>query len=206
MPNKEKEKSHAIKYIVLSLLSLSVIVTGITVFYYAFEVPVDVSYGNTFGAVIQQAEFDADMPHIRQDLVQLENRINQTFPDVTLWNTTYNSWFPQDHTRDNSLWSNYRYIATVIDRIDYYEGLLHNQSGSSTTLTDLTQQYTNNVRSEMISGGGLDWALKGAWFLQFHPLIYWKGYVYSLIALVGGLPLFYVIYEIVRNFHFDDSF
>jgi len=161
------------------------------------KVPADVQYGNLFGSDVIMATQGATTltgPNSIQDYVnRIWSNMNNTF-DTVHFVQIHNSPWPWDQTSDNTLWKENEYLNSLNMSINtrqlWVNGVINGTVGF--TGTDPVQTAINQTRIEMNAYGGLDWAIHGAWYLQFASTAYWLG-AYLLIVWVIGIVFVVVL-------------
>ena len=172
-------KKTTVAIVFLFVLIFAIPIAG----YLTINVPANVRYQNLFGSHVTLAvEGNPDFSGIKSEVDTVYANMNATFPDRSLWATTYNNPWPWGRTYDNSLQAEAVYLHHIDLRITFYEQLV-NKSGQN-QLSDVYNQAIVNLRNEMKSSGGLDWAISGAWYLQYAPLAYWDITYFLIIDIV----------------------
>lgn len=141
-------------------------------------VPADVAYQNAFGGDVVMAYDAAGFEGIEQQINTIWTRMNQTWPGDH--RQIYNSPFPWDRHMSNTLYAQDLYFNKLLVRLDGYENQWQTiQAGKVIVQGDWYQTTLDKLREDLKSGGGLDWAIDGAYYLQFYPGAYWAIY-YSI--------------------------
>ena len=173
--------------------------------YLTINVPANVRYSNLFGSYATlayngQPTFEgiqANLQHIYQTMLsQFPNSIYD-------YNSTYNTWAPWGHIYENSLSAQQAYLLTAINRTKYYEGQF-SSSNASSKLTDTYNLAIANLRNELqcsaircndsnSQNNGIDWVIRGAWFMNKAPSAYWDFYVLIPIDLILIIIAFWLI-------------
>ena len=193
MSSWEEEEREKKKYKIRSLqLGLTLITLAIAVpviFYFSVSLPADYQYTKIFGSHVRIAEDQATFPAVRKEVMQIWKTMNETFAGSN-YADVYNSPFYWDQTYDNSLLVQNAYLKAMVERIDNYTSQyqLLVRSANQNQLVDWYDQALKNWRTESKRAGGLDWVIKGAWYLKFAPVAYfWAlSFLPSLVLLVFG--------------------
>jgi hypothetical protein len=101
--------------------------------------------------------------------------MNETFKDFD-YSHTYNTPWYWEQTYDNSLAAQQDYSRQLVNRFDSYIELYNTMVQNMTNpvyLEDWYYKSIQNFRDEMKRAGGLDWAINGAWYLNYAPAAYW---------------------------------
>lgn len=164
--------------------------------YVAINVPAGVKYSNLFGSYVTlaytgQPTFDG----IASNIQHIYQNMQKQFPtDRYDYNTTYNTWTPWGHVYENSLEAQKLYLLDALNRTKYYNSQFNSTSNSSVKLTDTYNLAITNLRNELrcsqtncrnaTQQDGLDWVLRGAWYLNYAPAAYWDGYILIPVDIV----------------------
>jgi Flp pilus assembly protein TadB len=115
--------------------------------------------------------------------------MNATFKDFD-YNQTYSSPWYWEQNYENSLAAQQDYFTQINRRMNSYK-LAYQQMAQNNTNPILVEDWydksINNLRTEMQREGGLDWAIRGAWFITYAPAAYWL--MWWLIPLEMALLL-----------------
>ena len=157
------------------------------VYYFGIQFPADAAYNRIFRAHVVMAYDQASFEGIKEQVLILWRNMNETFGTEDLEHIYNTPWY-WEQTYDNSLKAQEDYFRKLIGRIDkqIYEA---NQilSGNRTILMPYNQWYQqalDSLREEMRREGGLDWAIRGAWYLKHAPLAYWDGWIFTPVETV----------------------
>ncbi len=168
--------------------------------YFFIVLPADLAYQNKFGSYVQLAYEQSSFEGIVQEVNMIWRNMNESWP--TGRDQVYNSPWPWDKTRENSLNAQDRYFSKLLLRTQQYlvqwQAI---QSGKMIVTGDWYDGAIKNLRTEMKIGGGLAWAIRGAFYLSFYPLAYWIGFTDTLGVIVA-VVLFFVgagVYDYTRQ-------
>ncbi len=156
----------------LCVLAVLVAVAGV----FCIDLPARKAYNDKFGSHVVMAYDQATFEGVKEQVLILWRQMNETFGTDNLEHI-YNTPWPWKQTYDNSLAAQRDYLARLVERIDkqIYESeeIL---AGNRTILMPYNQWYQealDSLREEMQREGGLDWAIRGAWYLHYAPTAYW---------------------------------
>jgi len=140
------------------------------------DLPARAYYNKKFGAHVVMAYDQASFEGVKEQILILWKNMNETFDTSNLENIYCTPWY-WGQTYDNSLKAQEDYFRYLIERIDKQikesEDIL---AGNKTILVPYNQWYQDALdalRTEMQREGGLDWAIRGAWYLTYAPMAYW---------------------------------
>ncbi|MEM4704310.1 MAG: hypothetical protein QXJ02_04505 [Candidatus Bathyarchaeia archaeon] len=153
----------------------------------AIWLPAQAQYNRLFGGHVTMALDQATFEGIEDQINVIWAQMNSTFSGYD-FNTTYCSPWYWEQNYENSLAAQQDYFRQLIRRIDSYQAAYAQMSQNNTNpilVEDWYDKSINNLRSEMRREGGLDWAIRGAWFLNYAPLAYWL--TWWLVPLEFGL-------------------
>jgi hypothetical protein len=158
---------------VLFFLILPIIIAILSIVF--IDLPAKAQYNKLFASHVTMAYDQATFEGMKEQVLILWKQMNETFKGFD-YKTTYNTpWF-WEQTYDNSLAAQQDYFRQLVKRLDSYS-LLHQKMVQNITnpvyLEDWYYKSIQNFRDEMKREGGLDWAIKDAWYLNFAPLAYW---------------------------------
>lgn len=185
----DKEKICGIICAMLIFLLIALPIVG----YLFICMPADTTYNRKFRSHTVMAKDQATFEGMEEQIKVLWEEMNKTFAGED-FNATYNTWWPPDKTYDNSLCAQRDYFQQILKSIDRYQGMyekLLNNSTNPTMLEDWYYKSISNLRNEMNREGGLDWALKNAWYLNKAPSAYW--FLYWMIPLEIIIGIFAVL-------------
>lgn len=158
------------------------------------KLPADVEYNKKFGSHVTMAIDQASFEGIKEQILILWKNMNDTFGTENLENIYNSPWF-WDQTYDNSLKAQEDYFRRLVNRID--DQIKEQQAiinGNRTIIVPYNQWYQqslDSLRTELNRAGGLDWALKGAWYLKCAPAAYWLMYWdFPIAAILFILALY----------------
>lgn len=159
------------------LIAIPVILLIITpiVAVFAVYLPAAAQYNRLFAAHVTMAMDQATFEGIEDQINTLWTQMNTTFNDYD-YNTTYSSPWYWEQNYENSLAAQQDYIHQITRRIDQYQTAYQQMAQNNTNpilVEDWYDKSINNLRKEMQREGGLDWAIKGAWYLNYAPTAYW---------------------------------
>lgn len=158
--------------------------------WFGVEAPAHSGYYRLFGSHVVMALGQATFEGVRDQVIVLWKQMNTTFSDYN-YDTTYNSPFYWDQNYDNSLRAQQDYFKMLVQRIDSYITQYNQLQASSGTslLEDWYDKSMRNLRDEMDRMGGLDWAIWGAWYLNFASTAFWADFLYLIPAEVIMLAI-----------------
>lgn len=155
-------------------LWLSIILTLVWAFVF-IKLPADAVYNRKFAAKVTMAYDQATFEGMKEQVLLLWREMNETFSGFDYGRTYSTPWY-WEQTYDNSLAAQQDYFKQLVRRLESYADLYHKMVSNVTNPVYLEDWYSKsiqNFRNEMKREGGLDWALKGAWYLNFAPAVYW---------------------------------
>jgi hypothetical protein len=83
-----------------------------------------------------------------------------------------------------------------MNRINSYK-LAYQQMAQNNTNPILVEDWydksINNLRTEMQREGGLDWAIKGAWYLTYAPAAYWLTWWLTPLEIALFIVLVFIV-------------
>lgn len=190
-----------------ALIALGLLICGVigtVVWYVAIDIPAGVDYNRAFGSDVTMAVYGATTltgPESIQDYV---NRIwvdmNATF-DMRNAANIYNSGYFWDFIPENTMLKQNSYFQSLNTSINQRQALVDSVIEKGNYFgTDPIQTAINQTRYEMNAYGGLDWVIKGAWFLQYAPLAYWSP-LYAIIfwAVIGSITSILLLYAMTYD-------
>jgi len=137
--------------------------------------PATAQYNRLFAGHVTMAMDQATFEGIEDQINIIWNQMNATFSGCD-YNTTYSSPWYWEQNYENTLTAQQDYIRQIVNRINSYK-LAYQQMAQNNTNPILVEDWydksINNLRTEMQREGGLDWAIKGAWYLNYAPAAYW---------------------------------
>jgi len=162
----------------------------------------DVELNRKFGSHATMAYDQATFEGVLDQITVLWTNMNDTWPDVNSWNTTYNSWWGAHQAYDNSLAAQNDYFARLSDRLRMnlfeQDQILNHNKSIMTTYTQWYQQALNDTRREMKGTEGLLWVIKSAYYFKAGFWVYWAPVLYGLIFAVlaiSACTCFVIAYE-----------
>jgi hypothetical protein len=167
----------------LTLLVSAIVLIVVWEPYYAIGVVYP--YRQSIGAYVDRAYDASDFAVMHENLVLAE----QGMRAQGLLPTDCAYFFSWEQTPDHCMAFSYNYIDRLINRTGYYARLFAGLPNA--TLTDVYSQAMNNMRTEMLRNGPIDWLAWPAWLLKYHPLAYFSVllWVYILPGLMLGFGL-----------------
>jgi hypothetical protein len=139
------------------------------------QLPANAQYNRLFAAHVTMAMDQATFEGVEDQVNTVWTQMNTTFTSYD-YNTTYSSPWYWEQNYENSLAAQQDYFTQIIHRIDSYQ-LAYQQMAQNNTNPILVEDWYDksiqNLRNEMEREGGLDWAIKGAWYLNNAPAAYW---------------------------------
>jgi hypothetical protein len=131
--------------------------------------------------------------------------MNASF-DTRNFDHIYNSWWPWDQIKENSMYYQNRYFNQLISRVDTSIALLNALKANNTNpilINDWQATTINQTRIEMKREGGLDWVIGGAWYLTFAPLAYWSGGIAAVFWIVALAVIVLLVINALMKGVFD---
>ena len=159
--------------VAILLWILVVLVPVIAVIF--IKLPADAQYNRKFASRVTMAYDQATFEGMKEQVLILWQEMNDTFKGFD-YNHTYNTYWYWEQTYDNSLAAQQDYFRQLVKRLDSYTELYNKMVQNMTNpvyLEDWYYKSIQNFRDEMKREGGLDWAINGAWYLNFAPAAYW---------------------------------
>lgn len=139
------------------------------------DLPATAQYNTLFASHVTMAYDQATFEGMKQQVLVLWEQMNKTFSGFD-YSHTYNTPWYWEQTYDNSLAAQQDYFRQLTRRLDSYTELYQKMLTNMTNpvyLEDWYYKSIQNFRDEMKREGGLDWAINGAWYLNFAPAAYW---------------------------------
>jgi hypothetical protein len=118
-----------------------------------------------------QATFEG----VEDQITIVWDQMNTTFNGFD-YTSTYSSPWYWEQNYENSLAAQQDYLRQITRRIDQYQDAYEQIALNNTNpilVEDWYDKSVNNLRSEMQREGGLDWAIRGAWYLTYAQAAYW---------------------------------
>lgn len=156
-----------------TLIVILIAVPVVAVF--AVYLPAKAQYNRLFGGHVTMAVDQATFEGIEDQINTIWNQMNTTFQGYD-YATTYSSPWYWEQNYENSLAAQQDYFRQIDRRIASYKLSYQQMSRNDTNpilVEDWYDKSINNLRVEMEREGGLDWAINGAWYLNFAPAAYW---------------------------------
>jgi hypothetical protein len=179
------------RWIAVTLVILLIAVPVIAVF--TVQLPAQAQYNRLFGGHVTMAMDQATFEGIEDQINVVWTQMNTTFAGYD-YNTSYSSPWYWEQNYENSLAAQQDYFNQINRRIASYK-LAYAQMAQNNTNPILVEDWYDksiqNLRTEMQREGGLDWAIKGTWYLNNAPAAYWLTWwltpleIALVIALVG---------------------
>jgi hypothetical protein len=179
------------KVVAISLWILVIIISVTSIV--CIFLPATAEYNRKFGSHVVMAYDQATFEGMKEQVLQLWQEMNETFKDFNYAHTYGTPWY-WEQTYDNSLAAQQDYFKQLTRRLDSYSELYQKMLANMTNpvyLEDWYYKSIQNFRDEMKREGGLDWAIKGAWYLNFAPAAYWI--FWWLIPLIIGIVILALI-------------
>jgi hypothetical protein len=164
---------NAKKIIAILLWVLCVVIPIIAIVF--IGLPATAQYNRLFASHVTMAYDQATFEGMKQQVQILWQQMNITFSGFD-YSHTYNTPWYWEQTYENSLAAQQDYFKQLTRRLDSYSELYQKMLTNMTNpvyLEDWYYKSIQNFRDEMKREGGLDWAIKGAWGLNFAPTAYW---------------------------------
>jgi len=169
------------------LIALLIAIPIVAVF--VVQLPAMAQYNRLFGGHVTMAMDQATFEGIEDQINIIWSQMNTTFKDFD-YNQTYSSPWYWEQNYENSLAAQQDYFTQINRRMNSYK-LAYQQMALNNTNPILVEDWydksINNLRTEMQREGGLDWAIKGAWYITYAPAAYWL--MWWLIPLEVALLL-----------------
>ena len=163
----------AIWLTVILLVILLIAIPIIAVF--AVYLPATARYNRLFGAHVTMSMDQATFEGIEDQINVIWTQMNTTFNGYDYASTYSSPWY-WEQNYENSLTAQQDYFKQVTRRINSYKQAYQQMALNNTNpilVEDWYDKSINNLRNEMQREGGLDWAIRGAWFLNYASAAYW---------------------------------
>lgn len=160
-------------YLILLLIILLIIIPIFAVF--AVWLPATAQYNRLFGGHVTMALDQATFDGVEDQINIVWTQMNTTFTGYD-YTTSYSSPWYWEQNYENSLAAQQDYFRQITNRINSYKQAYHQMSLNNTNpilVEDWYDKSIQNLRTEMNREGGLDWAIKGAWYLNNAAAAYW---------------------------------
>jgi len=177
-----------------ALLTILLIVIPITAVF-AIYLPSTAQYNRLFAGHVTMAMDQATFEGIEDQINVIWKQMNTTFKGYD-YNTTYSSPWYWEQNYENTLAAQQDYLRQIINRINSYKIAYAQMARNNTNpilVEDWYDKSINNLRIEMQREGGLDWAIRGAWYLSFAPAAYWLAWWLTPTEVALFLALIAVI-------------
>jgi hypothetical protein len=166
------------------VIIIAIVATAFT--YFDINYNADWHYNREFGTYVLVATQSSSLNRTWANTLIVWQNMNATF-DQSKFNTTYNV-IPV-----LGLNADLKYENTLAAENDYFQGLQNLYIDDLTILKQNTgfnseMNLVYEYRNEANANGGMDWAIKGAYYIQNYPLAYWSWIIYAIIwalAVVG---------------------
>ena len=192
--NHKKGEANKKLKIIWAIAPLIILLAAIpTAALFIVYLPAVAQYNRLFGAHVTMAMDQATFEGIEDQINTIWQQMNTTFTGYN-YNTTYSSPWYWEQNYENSLAAQQDYFRQLTNRINSYKTAYQQMAQNNTNpilVEDWYDKSINNLRTEMQREGGLDWAIKGAWLLNFAPAAYWLAWwlipteITLLIALIA---------------------
>jgi hypothetical protein len=162
-------------YKVLAVVLWILVVALIVIGFFVIKLPADAQYNRKFASRVTMAYDQATFEGMKEQVLILWSEMNETFKGFDYDHTYCSPWY-WEQTYDNSLSAQQDYLKQLTRRLDSYSELYQKMLTNMTNpvyLEDWYYKSIQNFRDEMKREGGLDWAISGAWYLNFAPAAYW---------------------------------
>lgn len=186
--------------IVVGIVTIIALVIFNVVLWFTVAMPANIRYSNEFGSSVTMAYDAASLEGIRNEVLEIWNRMNESF-DTHNFEHIYNSPWPWDQVKENSMFYQNRYFSQLIERLDHNIQLLNTLRSNATNpvlINDWQTGVINQTRIEMKREGGLDWVIQAAWFLAYAPLAYWCGLIVVIIFIIALLVIVLLVVNAYR--------
>jgi uncharacterized membrane protein len=157
--------------IVLAVLLIAVPIVSV----FTVWLPAQAQYNRLFGGHVTMAMDQATFEGIEDQIDIIWTQMNTTFSGSD-YSATYSSPWYWEQNYENSLAAQQDYFRQIERRIDSYQVAYAQMAQNNTNpilVEDWYDKSIQNLRNEMQREGGLDWAIRGTWFLNRAPAAYW---------------------------------
>jgi hypothetical protein len=171
----------------LIILALCIAIGQPIVQFFTVGIQAEIDYKQKFGDDVVMLYDSSSFEGQHDYLMIIWNRMNETFSEKPL-SQYYSSGMWWDQTPSNTLDAQNKWFNGALMSINRYI----NQTQQPNQFISY-QTLLNQSRQELKANGGVDWALKGAYMLEFHPnwawawlttLYYWLAAVVMIIVAV----------------------
>ena len=165
----------ALKLIWLIVIPVILLIAVPIASVFAVYLPAAAQYNRLFGGHITMAMDQATFEGIEDQINTVWLQMNTTFSGYDYAQTYSSPWY-WEQNYENSLAAQQDYLKQITRRIDSYQLAYHQMALNNTNpilVEDWYDKSINNLRTEMQREGGLDWAIKGTWYLNNAPAAYW---------------------------------
>ena len=159
--------------VVVVLVTLLIVIPIIAVF--TVQLPAAAQYNRLFAGHVTMAMDQATFEGIEDQITVIWTQMNVTFNGKD-YTSTYSSPWYWEQNYENTLAAQQDYFTQINRRINSYKLAYQQMSQNNTNpilVEDWYDKSINNLRTEMQREGGLDWAIKGTWYLTYAPMAYW---------------------------------
>jgi hypothetical protein len=186
--------------VVMIILGLSIGIGG-TIYEISVSITANQQYNIAFGSDVTMTTSGATTltgPDSIQDyLTRIWTNMNNTF-DMRNAATTYGAKWPWEQIPENSLAKQNSYFNSLNNSLTTRQKAVDSAIQNGNYLVDPLQNAINQTRNEMKAYGGLDWALRSAWYLKYYPSALWC-FEYTLIMLAVAAFLVFSGYIILGS-------
>jgi len=190
------ETNQLIALDILLALMLALVAYGI----YGVVLPAEAEYNWYFGRHVLWAYGSDTYDGIEREVTTVWNQMNITFSERKYNETYCTPWF-WEQTYHNTLAAQNEYLQQIIDRVHSYRDTYQEMRLNNTDPNyrdDWFRSSIQDLKTSMTRGSGMDWAIRGVWFLTFAPAAYWlNGWLVPIgiiIAVAIAILTAYIIF------------
>jgi hypothetical protein len=159
---------------IIAVLAILLVATPIVAVFTVY-LPAQAQYNRLFGGHVTMAMDQATLEGIEDQINVVWSQMNTTFTGYD-YATSYSSPWYWEQNYENSLAAQQDYFKQLTNRINSYK-IAYQQMAQNNTNPILVEDWYDksiqNLRNEMYREGGLDWAIRGTWYLNHAPAAYW---------------------------------
>ena len=173
--------------LVAVVILIVVAIVGQLAMYFAFNYNADYRYNARYGTYVTIATQSPSLNRTWNAIITFGNHMYEDW-QPSEFETTYNNQpildFNAGLIYENSLAAENDYLIglneTMPSRID---AVNRNVVGQT------EQGVLYDLRNEMNSYGGLDWAVRGAWYIKYANFAYWSGWYYTIYWILAAIVI-----------------
>ncbi len=181
------------KRVIGAIIFIALMLGASVAFYFTVNYPADAAYNRKLGTYVTVATQSGSLQKSWDSINTFKANMYEVFPkDKFDYNNTFNVipifGLEGDLIWENSLGAQEDYFISIDQRMGQdIDRVLGNVSVIGVT----QQSLLYDLRNELNSYGGMDWVVRPAFYIHYHPMAYWSAWYYALFALIAliGTPI-----------------